>query len=346
LLQPGVGYIRIANFTSTTAEELDQAIEELTRQGMVRLMLDLRGNPGGLLEQAVQVAERFIPAGELIVYTRGRIRGSNQDYVAKRGVERWDQPLILLVDGSSASASEIVSGAVQDHDRGLIVGETTFGKGLVQRVMPLRQGGGALAVTTAKYYTPKGRLIQRDYTDFDEYYMHRDEDPPQGEADRSDDGATREVFYTSGGRKVYGGGGIRPDHIVESTRAPKILYQLLRENLIFDFAVRHVNSRDDIEPGFEIDETLMAAFRTFLGDREFEFDEQDFAEHRETLALRLQAQIARLLWGQEAESKVLTSADPQVQRALDLFDEAAELSRHGTPREADKLHAEAAPEPL
>ena len=345
MLQPGVGYIRISNFTSTTAEELDQTIEKLTQKGMIRLLLDLRGNPGGLLEQAVQVSERFIPAGELIVYTRGRIHGSNQDYVAKRGVERWEQPLILLVDGSSASASEIVSGAVQDHDRGLIVGETTFGKGLVQRVIPLRQGGGALAVTTAKYYTPKGRLIQRDYTDIEEYYLRRDDPSPEEEAS-SDDTEGREVFYTTAGRKVYGGGGIRPDHIVKSTRAPKILYRLLRENLIFDFVVRQTSSKKDIEPGFEIDETTMAGFRDFLHKREFEFEEETFAEHQETLALRLRAQIARLDGGQEAESQVLTGADPQVQRALELFDEAAELSRQGTQTPVDDLHAEAAPEVL
>ena len=166
MVEPGVGVVRIANFNNTTATELDEALETLTEQGMQRLLLDLRGNPGGLLDQAVQVSERFLPEGKLIVFTRGRIPGSNQDFVA-RSRDPWaDLPLVVLVDSASASASEIVSGAIQDHDRGLLVGETTFGKGLVQRVIPLRSGG-ALAVTTAKYYTPTGRLIQRDYTDLD-----------------------------------------------------------------------------------------------------------------------------------------------------------------------------------
>ena len=150
---------------------------------MERLILDLRSNPGGLLEQAVEVSERFIEPGKLIVYTQGRIPGSNQRFVARRSRAQVDMPLVVLVDRSSASASEIVSGAIQDHDRGLVVGETTFGKGLVQRVIPIQAGqGGAVAVTTAKYYTPSGRLIQRDYSDLHDYYL-----ASRNEAERSEE---------------------------------------------------------------------------------------------------------------------------------------------------------------
>jgi carboxyl-terminal processing protease len=324
MLGDGVGLIRIANFTSTTAAELDEAIETLVQQGMDKLLLDLRGNPGGLLDQAVQVSERFIPSGDLIVYTRGRINGSKADYVAKRGVERWVQPLVLLVDGSSASASEIVSGAVQDHDRGLIVGETTFGKGLVQRVIPLRQSGGALAVTTAKYYTPKGRLIQRDYSDFEEYYMTRSDDrtDQNGEIIPSDDD---EVFLTDGGRKVYGGGGIRPDFIIEAPDPPKLAYRLVRQNILFDFSVRYSNGHDNLDRDFEVDEKMLTRFREFLAEREFEYTDEELDDAIEYVSLRIKAQIGRLRWGAEEESHILADSDPQVQKALEVFDQASKL---------------------
>jgi len=325
MLDNGVGLVRLANFTSTTATELDNAITRLRSEGMTKLLLDLRGNPGGLLDQAVQVSERFVPAGELIVYTRGRIRGSKADYVAKRGVERWQQPLVLLVDGSSASASEIVSGAVQDHDRGLIVGETTFGKGLVQRVIPLQQGGGALAVTTAKYYTPKGRLIQRDYTDFEEYYLTRSSNNVAENGEVIPTAGNEEVFLTEGGRKVYGGGGIRPDYVVENPDPPTLAYRLVRENVMFDFSVRYAREHEELELGFEVDEAMLAGFRDFLAGRDFEYEAEELEEATEFLSVRIKAQIGRLRWGAAEESRILALADPQVQRALAVFGEAATL---------------------
>jgi len=325
MLDGDVGLVRVANFTSTTADELDRAIARLSEQGMTKLLLDLRGNPGGLLDQAVQVSERLIPSGELIVYTRGRIRGSKADYVAKRGVERWEQSLVLLVDGSSASASEIVAGAVQDHDRGLIVGETTFGKGLVQRVIPLQQGGGALAVTTAKYYTPKGRLIQRDYSDFEQYYMTRSETDVGDNGEVIPDPGNEEVFLTDYGRKVYGGGGIRPDYIVEVPNPPVLIYRLVRENLLFDFSVRYANEHEDLERGFEVDEAILKSFRDFLAARDFEYEAEEFEEAAEAFSVRINAQIGRLRWGAEEESRILAESDPQVQKALEVFGEASDL---------------------
>jgi len=161
MLRPEIGYIKVANFTRTTDRELEEKLEGLKAAGMDRLILDLRGNPGGLLDQAVRVADKFLAKGQRIVYTRGRTRGSDQEYLASGGGTHIDFPLIILVNKYSASASEIVAGAVQDHDRGLIVGKTTWGKGLVQTVYPLSHRS-ALALTTARYFTPSGRLIQRD----------------------------------------------------------------------------------------------------------------------------------------------------------------------------------------
>jgi len=326
MVKPGVGLIRISNFTSTTTAELDDAIGKLKGQGMARLILDLRSNPGGLLDQAVGVASRFIPEGKLVVYTRGRIAGSDQDYTAK-GDHRTEAPLVVLVDHSSASASEIVSGCIQDHDRGLVVGETTFGKGLVQRVYPLRDGG-ALALTTAKYYTPSGRLIQRDYSDLDDYFLDGelgDDNAPAPDPETT----SREVRRTDSGRTVFGGGGITPDYTVHGEKEPLVLSRMRRDNLFFDYAVKYVAAHPDLKPGFGIDDAMLNDYRTFLGARQFKYEPAQVEAARTTMELRLRSQIARVKWGVEAESKVLAEGDSQIQKALTLFDEAAKLAQAG-----------------
>lgn len=335
MLDATTGYVSIGSFTSTTSDELDRAIRTLLDEGMERMVLDLRDNPGGLLDQAVQVSQRFVDAGKMVVYTRGRIPGSDQDYYAAEGGEHVDTPLVVLVNHGSASASEIVSGAIQDHDRGLVIGQTTFGKGLVQRVIPLRHGG-ALAVTTAKYYTPSGRLIQRDYTDLEDYFLHPGGEPgveaAPGEPPPGPDEIPledREVFHTASGRKVYGGGGITPDYIVPARRLPVLLTRMLRENLPFDFAVRFVGNHPDLERGFELAPEFVDEFRAFLDEREFEYAPADFESNASVIALRLKAQIARVKWDEIEESRILATGDVQLQKALTLFDEAADLARRG-----------------
>jgi carboxyl-terminal processing protease len=327
MVQPSVGVVRISSFTSTTTNELDEALQKLKGQGMERLILDLRSNPGGLLDQAVGVASRFVPEGKLVVYTRGRIAGSDQDYTAKGDV-RTNAALIVLVDHNSASASEIVSGAIQDHDCGLVVGETTFGKGLVQRVIPLRDGG-ALALTTAKYYTPAGRLIQRDYSDLDDYFLDaelEDDDAPAA-VDPSSTG--REVRRTDSGRAVYGGGGITPDVVVHSEKESTFLSRLRRENIMFDFAVRYVAGHPDLKPGFVVGDAGLKEFQGFLTARKFKFDAEAFEASKKGIDLRLRSQIGRVKWGAETESKILVEGDVQVQKALTLFDDAAKLAEAG-----------------
>jgi carboxyl-terminal processing protease len=206
MIAPGTGYIRLQDFSETTDRELGVALNKLKGEGMQRLVLDLRDNPGGPLDQAIAVSNRFLKRGQMIVYTRGRVQNSDEDYVA---MEQGDTttPLIVLVNRNSASASEIVSGAMQDHDRALVVGETTFGKALVQSVYRISNGAG-LALTTGRYHTPSGRLIQRPWDGtFDEYltYSQRDQSETR-------EHAAKELKYTDAGRKVYGGGGIEPDH--------------------------------------------------------------------------------------------------------------------------------------
>ena len=333
MVQPGVGLIRISNFTSTTTSELDDAIESLKAKGMDRLILDLRSNPGGLLDQAVGVSSRFIPEGKLVVYTRGRIPGSDQDYTAK-GDERTDVPLVVLVDHASASASEIVSGCIQDHDRGLVVGMTTFGKGLVQRVIPLRDGG-ALALTTAKYYTPAGRLIQRDYSDLDDYFLdpELEGDTPTPEANVPG----REQRKTDSGRVVYGGGGITPDYFVPNEKEPPIIGRMRRENQLFDFAVKYVARHPQLKPDFVVDDGMIKSFKEFLTSRRFRF-ENAFEDSRKAIETRLRSQIARVKWGAEAETRVLAEGDPQVQKALTLFEEAAKLAQAGETGRREKTN--------
>ena len=334
MVQPGVGLVRISSFTSTTTGELDEALKKLEKLGMERLILDLRSNPGGLLDQAVGVASRFIPEGKLVVYTRGRIAGSDQDYTAK-GEARTNAALVVLVDRNSASASEIVSGCIQDHDRGLVVGETTFGKGLVQRVIRLKDGGG-LALTTAKYYTPSGRLIQRDYSNLDDYFLDAELDDDDTNAAPRAEPSDREVRRTDAGRTVYGGGGITPDYLVRTEREPTVLSRLRRENLLFDYAVRFSSAHADLKPGFAVGDDVMKDFRAFLASRNFKYETEAFDGARKALELRLRSQIGRVKWGAEAESKILIEGDVQVQRALTLFDEAAKLSAAGEQGRRDK----------
>lgn len=339
LITPTTGYIQIINFTSTTTSELDQALDDLAAQGMEKLVLDLRGNPGGLLDQAVQVSERFLEEGQMVVYTRGRIPGADQEYLSGESASLVDIPLVVLVDHGSASASEIVSGAIQDQDRGLVVGQTTFGKGLVQRVIPLRNRG-ALAVTTAKYYTPSGRLIQRDYSDLEEYFYTRgdehQETQEEGEAEVFDSDPApstekpledREVFRTTSGRKVYGGGGITPDYIVEVDRMPGLVSRMIRDNHIFDFSVKYHAGHPDLTPAFSVDQAVLDSFKGYLASKEFEYEADKFEEHSDLITLRLKARISFVAWDKVAESRVLAALDPQLQKALAVFEEAAGLAR-------------------
>jgi len=324
MVQPNIGYVAVNRFSATTSGELSDALKKLKVAGMDRLILDLRNNGGGLLDQAFKVASEVLPAGRKIVYTRGRRPEFNMDYVSEGG-DFTDVSLIVLVNAGSASASEIVSGAIQDHDRGLVVGESTFGKGLVQRVIPLADGVTAVAVTTAKYYTPSGRLIQRDYSDLDDYFL----DPEASPQEDASLASPREVHHTDSGRVVYGGGGITPDHIEKAKRASGFLSRLVRENLVFDFVIRYLAAHPDIEGELVVSDGVFEEFRKFLESRKVPFTDEDLKNNRDDLSLRLRAQVAKVRHGAEAESRVLLEGDVQVQKALTLFDEAARLHRNG-----------------
>jgi carboxyl-terminal processing protease len=274
MIRPGVGYVRIIRFSATTGEELEKALATLHDLGMKSLVIDLRANAGGLLNQAVDVLDQIVPTNKLLVYTRGRIPNANADY---RSTDRprvaTDEPLIVLIDHGSASASEIVSGAVQDLDRGLVAGTNSFGKGLVQNQIPLGPGGsqGKLLLTIAKYYTPSGRLIQRDYAGKDQQEYR--EEAFEGDVPPDSVLAKRPQCKTAAGRRIYGGGGIYPDVILKDgpflTR-PQI--DMIQKRAFFPFAAHYVTvghkdsqwTEASFGPDFNLSETEWAALRASM----------------------------------------------------------------------------------
>ena len=222
-VKPGIGYVKLSGFNEKTDTELAAALKQLDATNLEGLVLDLRGNPGGLLNEAVAVSDMFLDKNQLIVSHHGRA-SQERRYYAVRGNRGVTVPLVVIVNGGSASASEIVTGAIQDHDRGLVVGEQSFGKGLVQTVSGLSENTG-LALTTARYYTPSGRLIQRDYKDISLYdYLYNHKNPPP-----------TEVKLTDSGRQVSGGGGITPDVLVEPAKLNPFQEMLLRRDVFFAY---------------------------------------------------------------------------------------------------------------
>ena len=333
MIDDTIGYVRLRDFSETSSRELRAALRELDELGMERLLLDLRDNPGGPLDQAIRVSNEFLPRGDLIVYTRGRIQNSDQDYHAREDGDHNDIPLVVLVNRNSASASEIVSGAIQDHDRGLIVGETTFGKALVQSIYRVSQEAG-LALTTARYYTPSGRLIQRPWDGtFDEYltYSMRDQKPAEH--------AIGERRLTDGGREVFGGGGVEPDHFLAGPIEgfdPSAFGRLLAARQEFatlaerfsaegDTRIRAGQGRNLVSRGFVIDDEMMAEFRAQLESRGLTFDDEAFAVDDVFIRAMMHYEIDLALFSLDEARRNLTESDPQVQYALTLFPEAARL---------------------
>ena len=262
MLNDEVGYVNLSSFTDNCSQEVKEAIEELKGKGMKKLVLDLRGNPGGLLNEAVALSNLFVAKGELIVSTKGKVKEWNKDYKAMQAPLDKDMPLAVLVNSGSASASEIVSGVIQDLDRGVVIGQRTFGKGLVQTTRPLSYNS-QLKVTTAKYYIPSGRCIQAlDYS-------NRNEDGSVGKV--PDSLITR--YETKSGRPVYDGGGINPDVEVEPNKMSDVAFNLAMKMLYFDFATefRHKNEQIPSVTEFKIDDKIYSEFKTWLETKDFDY---------------------------------------------------------------------------
>ena len=330
------GYVQLRDFAENTDRDLSRALRDLANQGMRRLLLDLRNNPGGPLDQAIRVSNRFLPKGDLIVYTKGRVPNSDMSYRATEESEYTHLPVVVLTNRNSASASEIVSGALQDHDRALIVGETTFGKALVQSIFKVSEGAG-LALTTARYYTPSGRLIQRPWDGtFDEYltYSLRDQS-----SDRPHD--AKDLKLTDAGRKVYSGGGIEPDKRLEGpiegfnpTRFGRTLFA---RQLFGTFAQRFWREGDTrpqptakdrrvVGPDFVVDDEMISEFKKLVASSGIKLDEQSFQADLPFINAMIRYDIDLALFGVAAARRHLVETDPQARYAMGLFDEAARLT--------------------
>ena len=311
MLTPGVGYIRIKQFTQTTDNELDQKIRMLQGQGMTKLVLDLRWNPGGLLDQAVKVSDRFLAKpNQMIVYTKGRRGDAFQEYRTSDRAGAAEMPLVVLINKGSASASEIVASAIQDHDRGLLVGETTWGKGLVQTVQRLSHSC-AIALTTAKYYTPSGRLIQRDYkTSLEDYFSGRNDVAEE----------KRETRFTDAGRKVLGGGGISPDVEISLPELTTFEQALERKAVFFDYGIHFVaEHKDRISRDFAVDDRVLADFRDFVKSKKVEYTEKSWEESRDYISTMIRAEVLGAQYGLEERQKVISERDPQILKALEVL---------------------------
>ncbi len=344
-IRPAIGYVKIDRFSETTSDELSEKLSDLGTKNLKGLILDLRDNPGGLLQQAIEVADPFLSKNKVVVSTKGRDDSTKKNIVAP-GAMQINCPLVVLINRSSASASEIVAGAIQDHDRGLVVGETSFGKGLVQSVYPLENGAG-LALTTAKYYTPSGRLIQRGYTGdtvFEYYYSARTNKKENG------DNSKREVAFTDIGRKVYGGGGINPDITVEARELTRFELILTTKDVFFEYA-RHIKNgeipaaqhiqipkqvsdeplkideshKEAIKKSFEFTPALVEDFKKFLQSKRIDFTEGEFAEGLDFIKRRVKQELFISCFGLEDGFKVGIEGDLQVLKALSLLPEAEQM---------------------
>jgi carboxyl-terminal processing protease len=334
MLDQQTGYIRIVRFAKTTADELESALNHLEKQGMKQLILDLRANAGGFLEQAVVVVDKFIERGKKIVYTRGRIAQANDDFYATDDDRHPRFPLIVLMSHGSASASEIVAGAVQDWDRGLVIGETSFGKGLVQSQIGLRDGA-AVRITTARYYTPSGRLIQRPYDGSLVQYIDEgwDDIDPNAEADSTKE---RPVYKTSAGRVVYGGGGITPDVQIRWYRPTQFTVDLILKRGFFEFASDYATRNRQLAADFESfkknwqpSDALLAEFRRKIDALKIKFDQESWNKDLDYIKLELKKEIALNLWDRQKWYEVGAYGEKHMPEILRLFPQAQKIAVMG-----------------
>jgi carboxyl-terminal processing protease len=314
-IKPGILYIHITQFQQTTGREFDDALNEFPN--IKGLVLDLRGNPGGVLVDAVAVCDKLLNRGQIIVSQRGRAY-PEQVYRATHGNQGHMFPIVVLVNHGTASAAEIVSGALQDHDRALIVGEVTFGKGLVQTVYPLSDNSG-LALTTYHYYTPSGRLIQRNYNGvslYDYYYNH----------DQPKDLKDREVKLTDSGRTVYGGGGITPDEKIEPPKANHFQDVLEAHNVFFNFAPYYLAHRT-AGKDFSVDQPVLDQFKQFLTSQNIAFTDQDLNGAMDWLKMNIKSSIITSQFSEHAGLRVRANWDPMIAQALAYMPQATTLEQ-------------------
>ncbi len=332
MIDESIGYIKINRFSKTTYSEIQKSLIELENLGMQKLLLDLRNNGGGMMDQAIKIVDMFISSKDTILFTKGKIPGSSETYRATKSRLDKQYPVVVLINRGSASASEIVSGAFQDLDRGIVVGETSFGKGLVQRQYELIDGSAA-RITIARYYTPSGRMIQRPYENLGEYYNDL------GKENREASDSTlldKPQFKTRGGRTVYGGGGIIPDVFSK----PQIDYNKSTSAILFHPDRLLFKYSEKIKPQIQLKfknynkflnltltrkKQIREDFFIWLENKEIEFDKKELIEDWKEIENRLLANIASSIWGKEYLFKKLLETDVQAQKGIKSFSDACEL---------------------
>ncbi len=341
IVRPGIGYVALSNgFNQKTSEELQEAMADLKKQGMTSLVLDLRRNPGGLLKQAIEVSEQFLPKGVDVVSVRGREGRVRSQIYRSENNDPESIPLVVLINSGTASASEIVAGAIQDKDRGLIVGEDSFGKGLVQTVFRL-PGGTGLTLTTAKYYTPSGRSIQRDYNGvslYDYYIARRNTDPLTATPTPTPDLDKQGTVFTPTGRKLHGGGGITPDIVVKSAEENYGIRDACFEFARF-LAAGTIQGLEEYKVGqftheyklrgneFPVNDTAVAAFRNFIREHpDLGINDNLISANVDYVKRRIRAELITAAYGIEAEDQFLLETDPQAQQAIEAIPKAKQLS--------------------
>jgi len=339
MINDEIGYIKVTRFASTTYEEFRAKIVELNSQGMAKLILDLQGNPGGYMERAVDLADEFISGDKLIVSQDGRVKRYNAEFRAYRKGLFEENPVIVLIDEGSASGSEIVAGALQDHDRALIVGRRSFGKGLVQMPIPLSDGS-ELRLTISRYYTPSGRCIQKPYTDGkDSYRADRMNRYENGEYFNQDSIEFNDSlkYNTAKGRVVYGGGGIMPDHFVplDTTYNSAYLSHLLYKNVLREFTLDYYNenserleamSLSDFQNSFTVTDKMMNELIQLGENADIAFDEEQYITSKPLIINRIKSFIARSVWNNEGWYRVANEYNEVYKEALKQFDEAEHLA--------------------
>lgn len=315
MLRPETAYIHIKDFDETTNDELTAALKRLDANHLRGLVLDLRDNPGGLLQQAVEVADHFLRKNQLIVYHYGR-NSKEQRYYAVNGNHSEEYPMVILINSNTASAAEIVTGALQDHDRALVMGDPSFGKGLVQTVYPLSDHAG-LALTTARYYTPSGRLIQRDYSDVSlwDYYNHDD-------AEMS---LHPQVRYTDGGRKVYGGDGITPDVKFQDPKLNATQQKLLAHDVFFNFGKEYLSGHKNVPADFEPGDAVITEFENYLAKEKISISPEEIAQNLNFIKLRIKEEIVGAMSGEREADRLSVENDPLVEKAMEDLPEAAQI---------------------
>jgi carboxyl-terminal processing protease len=292
MLNDSIGYVKVTQFAKRTGDDLEERVKELKAKGMKGLILDLRVNPGGLLNQAIEVSELFLDKGQMVVYTKGRINSQNQEYHSRRQ-PIWQEKMVVLVNGNSASASEIVAGAIQDWDRGIVMGETSFGKGSVQTILPLDGQQNTLKLTTAYYYTPAGRCINKPENAVRFMRTHEEEsDSAEGDT---------VWFETKAGRKVLAGGGITPDVTIEGRDYTRFEQELLRKTMFFNYMVKkrnEITAKTKVTSSFEVDKDLIEDFRQYV------FADSGFQEYKSAALVALD-NLRKTLKGGEKGTKVI-----------------------------------------